>query len=47
MGEMTDPSEEIIFQGTVPTIMAKGSFNIKTEMVQTDLKYWGSSEGQF
>ena len=29
MGETIDPSGEITFQGTVPTIMAKGSFNIK------------------
>ena len=29
MGEKIDPSGEITFQGTVPTIMAKGSFNIK------------------
>ena len=29
MGEKIDPRGEITFQGTVPTIMAKGSFNIK------------------
>ena len=29
MGEKIDPRGEITFQGTVPTIMAKGSFYIK------------------